>query len=63
MRNRIKWWQFWHRHVCLTRSDGTGVWGECVVCGERFGFVSRWELEEYFEGRVYRNGCPILGDE
>jgi hypothetical protein len=42
-------WKFWkwHRHQCRTMADLTGCWGECIVCGERFGFVTRAELRAY----------------
>ncbi len=34
-------------HSCATQSDDQGVWGECVRCHRRFGFVSRYALRQY----------------
>lgn len=31
-------------HICKTKSDEIGIWGECVMCRRRFGFVSRATL-------------------
>lgn len=50
----MKWWQFWkwHFHRCHTMSDATGCWGECIVCGDKFGFVSRKELMAYCDAEI-----------
>lgn len=29
----------------ITKSDNTGVWGECVICGRRSGFMTHAELD------------------
>jgi hypothetical protein len=34
-------WLVYHRCHCFTVCDETGCWGECRICGKRFGFVSR----------------------
>lgn len=46
----------WRLPVCwlgmcphFTNEDDTGVWGECVECGNRVGFVSRATLRRYLE--------------
>lgn len=36
-------------HRCTTQSNDQGVWGECVRCHRRFGFVSRYALRCYAE--------------
>ena len=45
---------FWRLPACWlglcghrTESDDTGIWGQCVRCGNRAGFVSRAELRRY----------------
>ena len=41
---------FCHFGQCQTfkqQSDETGVWGECVKCGKRAGFISRDVLRRY----------------
>jgi hypothetical protein len=49
-------WQFWkwHIHRCRTEGDDTGCWGECIVCGQRFGFVTREDLRAYADREVNR---------
>ena len=34
-------------HACVTNSDDSGVWGECVRCHKRFGFIDRMTLRNY----------------
>jgi hypothetical protein len=50
----IEWLKFWkwHRHACYTRDDETGIWGECSVCHERFGFVSKAALRRFCDREV-----------
>lgn len=36
-------------HSCRTESDDNGVWGECVRCHRRFGYVDRYTLRNYAE--------------
>lgn len=38
---------------CQTYQDDTGIWGQCIDCGKRHGFVSREELRAYID-RVER---------
>lgn len=42
-------WKFWTWHLCkcYTQSDNDGVWGECVICHKRYGYVTREELRSY----------------
>lgn len=37
-----------HVCPCRTNHDDKGVWGECVDCGKRFGFMSHEELRGKF---------------
>ena len=49
-----KWWQFWkwHIHRCQTMGDDNAVWGECVVCHEKFGVVDRKALRAYCDREI-----------
>lgn len=39
-------------HPCITNSDDDGVWGECVRCHARFGYVERSTLRAYAEAEA-----------
>lgn len=56
MSGKIRLWNplTWHLHKCVTESDETGVWGECIVCHARFGFVDRKTLRRYIEAEIAR---------
>lgn len=51
-----KWWQFWkwHIHRCRTEWDNEGIWGECIVCGRRFGYVTREQIRAYADADIKR---------
>jgi hypothetical protein len=34
--------------------DRTGCWGECIVCHQRFGYVTRAELRRYADREIDR---------
>ena len=36
----------------FTNEDATGIWGECVHCGKRVGFVSSAELRAYADRAI-----------
>lgn len=46
------WLKSLHRHRCRTEWDDTGCWGECIICHERFGFVTRAELRAYADHEI-----------
>lgn len=39
-------------HPCTTNSDDNGVWGECIRCHRKFGYVSRYALRQYIEAEA-----------
>ena len=58
-------WKFWKWHFCrcVTQSDDTGCWGECIVCHKRFGFVSRADLRAYADKEIDRVLETVMGVE
>jgi hypothetical protein len=34
---------------CVTKDDDFGIWGECVECGKRVGYISRVEIRAYMD--------------
>jgi len=52
--SNVKWWHFWkwHFHRCQTQSDDTGIWGECITCHRRFGYVTRVQLRAYADREI-----------
>jgi hypothetical protein len=42
---------------CKPASDDAGVWGECVHCGKRFGFVTRAQLRAYADAEQRREAA------
>jgi hypothetical protein len=36
-------------HACVTRSDDTHLWGECIHCGKRAGLITREAVRRYGE--------------
>jgi hypothetical protein len=48
----IAWLTGLHQHRCRTESDETGIWGECIICHQRFGFVTRAELRRYADREI-----------
>lgn len=45
-------------HACTTNSDDSGVWGECVRCHRRFGFVDRATLRRFADAEYARSLLP-----
>lgn len=39
-----------------TESDGTGCWGECIICQKRVGFVSRAALRALCDAAAKARG-------
>lgn len=35
-----------------TNSDDGGIWGECVTCGKRAGYVSREDMRRYIDREI-----------
>jgi hypothetical protein len=53
MRKLIAWLKGLHRHCFRTKYDDTGIWGECVFCHRRVGFVDSATLRA-FADREYK---------
>lgn len=34
---------------CKVESDDIGIWGECVHCHKKFGYVTRAEMQRFME--------------
>ena len=43
--------------------DATGIWGECVHCGKRVGFVSSAELRAYADREIDRRIALLRAKE
>lgn len=43
-------------HLCghKTNSDADGIWGECVTCGHRAGYVTREQMRAYADREIAR---------
>lgn len=41
---------------CVTKSDASGMWGECVLCGKRHGFVTREAVNRHIDKELYERG-------
>jgi hypothetical protein len=50
-------------HPCTTQSDDHGVWGECIRCHRRFGYVDRATLRRFAEAEWERRqaATPTAG--
>ena len=40
------------KHECVSCSDETGFWGECVHCHKRFGFVAREKMGRIIDRQI-----------
>ena len=52
----LSWLRSLHFHKCRSESDETGYWGECVVCGKRFGFVDKATMRAYVDEELRLRG-------
>ena len=60
-----RWWQFWKWHFCrcTTQSHNDGVWGECVICHNRYGYVDRQTLRAYCDREIEREMARRKGED
>jgi hypothetical protein len=52
LKHLIKEFSKWHFHKCFTESDNDGVWGQCIICHKRFGYVDRKTLRAYIDREI-----------
>lgn len=41
--------RFGHCMQCRTAEDEQGIWGQCINCGKRHGYVDRATLRAYID--------------
>lgn len=45
-----------------TQSDNAGIWGECMHCGHRVGYVSRAVLRRYADRKIAARRAKVEGE-